>query len=328
MQNNSYLLRRDLPEPAGDDGRSRRSYVRRASVAIERAVRRHRVITRGRFDLCHVHTINQFTDVVALDLVRRRVPSLVLSVHNVLPHNPRLPVAGDRKSLTLVYEKAARLIVAHETLRDQLECDFGIDAERIAVLPFPVQPVENLVHAEVDTPVILFFGTFRESKGVSVLLASIRKLAHERDVRFHFAGRGEAQIESAIRHAARKDHRVIAEIGYIEPDRKDALFREATLAVMPYVSFLAQSGVLQDAYAYQVPVLVSDVGALGLSVSAEGSGWVVPPGDPSILAEAIRTALHDAPARAVARTRIKEVARDRPPDIIGSRLRSLYDEIK
>src|SRR5215211_7916726 len=69
------------------------------------------------------------------------------------------------------------------------------------------------------------------------------------------------------------------------------LFEQSSLVVLPYTSFSAQSGVLHDALAYGLPVVVTDVGALGESVRRWGIGQVVPPDDDAALAGAIREML-------------------------------------
>ena len=76
------------------------------------------------------------------------------------------------------------------------------------------------------------------------------------------------------------------------------LFGRSSLVVLPYTSFAAQSGVLHQALTYALPVVVSDVGALGESVRRWGVGEVVPPGDERALAWAIEQVLDPGRYRA------------------------------
>jgi glycosyltransferase involved in cell wall biosynthesis len=69
------------------------------------------------------------------------------------------------------------------------------------------------------------------------------------------------------------------------------LFEQSSLVVLPYTFFAAQSGVLHDAIAHRLPVVSTDVGALGNSVRHWGIGRVVPPSDDAALAGAIREML-------------------------------------
>ena len=57
------------------------------------------------------------------------------------------------------------------------------------------------------------------------------------------------------------------------------MFSRASWVLLPYVSFHSQSGVLADAYTYRVPLVVTDVGAIGPTVRSDGTGFVVPPGE-------------------------------------------------
>jgi glycosyltransferase involved in cell wall biosynthesis len=95
--------------------------------------------------------------------------------------------------------------------------------------------------------------------------------------------------------------------------------------VQPYTSFASQSAVLQDAYAHHVPLVVSDVGALGETVREDLSGWIVPPGDPATLAETLLAAIRDAGARARASGAMARVAAARTPELVGVQLRAVYE---
>jgi glycosyltransferase involved in cell wall biosynthesis len=174
-------------------------------------------------------------------------------------------------------------------------------------------------------PAVLFFGTFRRNKGVPVLLRAIEALRDLPDVRFHFAGRGAEDVEAMVREAAGRDPRITAEIGFASHERKHELYRGASLIVLPYTSFASLSGVMRDAYSFRVPLVVTDVGALGEEVREEGIGWVVPPGDPDALSRALAEALQDPEARRRASERLLAEGRSRSHEAVGRALRDLYE---
>ena len=60
----------------------------------------------------------------------------------------------------------------------------------------------------------------------------------------------------------------------------------ADLLVLPYVS-ATQSGIVQVAYAYDRPVVSTNVGGLPEVVREGETGFLVPPSDPEALAEAV-----------------------------------------
>ena len=113
------------------------------------------------------------------------------------------------------------------------------------------------------------------------------------------AGAGDADVEAQVAKLAIGDPRVVAEIGYAPLARKRELFRAADAVVLPYTSFASQSGVLHDAYGHGLPVVVSDVGALGPTVAEDRSGIAVRPGDHERLGWAIQEVLQSDRARQV-----------------------------
>jgi len=323
----SLDLRRDLPEPAGES-RSPASGWRRAKVALVRAQGRAAAVKRDDFDIAHIHTYNMFTDWLALRLLRRRCRTIVLSVHNVRPHKRRAPRVIESWLHRVGYHACDHIIVADQVLQDQLVEDFRLPVSRISVIPLAIQPVPETNSAVASEPrEFLFFGTFRHNKGIDELLTATRSLGRELDIVVRFAGRGEPDLEDLVRDAAASDPRVIAEIGWVHPDRQTQLFQKAWAVVLPYTSFDAQSGVLRDAYAYQVPVVVTDIGALGRSVRDDRSGWVVRPGDTEGLTGAMTSAALDVAKRAEYVESLKPLSATSTFEAIGIRTRSLYDEI-
>jgi len=82
---------------------------------------------------------------------------------------------------------------------------------------------------------------------------------------------------------------------YISDDEALALFRAASLLVLPYRD-ATQSALVAAAYYFGLPAIVSDAGALAEYVVPGETGWIIPPADPAALAGALVAALGD-PAR-------------------------------
>jgi glycosyltransferase involved in cell wall biosynthesis len=298
----------------------------RATTYLRRARLRRRAVRTGGFDVAHVMYLNPFTDAFDLASLGRRV-ALVSTVHDVVPHHRRMPERAQHALLLRLYRSAGTLVVHHPSVGEQLVEGYGVDPARVVYVPPDVPVVDRVASAGAadGRRRVLFFGTFRRNKGVAEYLAAIERLRDLPDVRFVFAGRGFDDIERLVRDAAARDSRIEAEIGYVTPARKDELHAQADLVVLPYTSFASQSGVLLDAYAHRVPLVVTDVGALGATVRADGTGWVVPPGDPAQLADAVAGALGDDGGRAAAAHAAETIARDRTPAATGRRLRAVYE---
>ncbi len=74
--------------------------------------------------------------------------------------------------------------------------------------------------------------------------------------------------------------------GFVPDDTVEDYFLAADLAVLPYVS-ATQSGIIQIAYNYDLPVVTTNVGGLPEVVRDGETGFIVPPEDSAGLAAAI-----------------------------------------
>jgi glycosyltransferase involved in cell wall biosynthesis len=318
------LLRRDLPDVRRDLRPSTRWLASRAGTYAGRAWRRERAASGLKPDLCHLHYVNRFTDWL---LPRRRGVPLVMSVHDVTPHDVRLPRQAERTLLAATYRRADALIVHHPWLRKRLLSAFEVDERRIHVVPHQVFAYDDDEPAPPPKhPCALFFGALRSNKGIDVLLSALAGIPEE--ITVCVAGRGDAAIEKQLLEAAAADPRLHVEIDHVSTSRKAELFRKASLVVLPYTSFASQSGVLHDAYAQGRPVIASDVGALGETVREDGTGVILPPGDAAALSRAIESLLSNPDALARHADRALAIRRDRSPRVIGLQLRELYDRVK
>jgi glycosyltransferase involved in cell wall biosynthesis len=320
-----------LPWLPGVDERADEGSIRwaasRARTYLSRMRVRSSTVKHQAVDVAHVIYLNPFIDAMSLPSIARRVP-LVSSVHDVVPHQRRMPAGLQRRALEREYAAAGALVVHHDWVRRRLLEEFDLDPTRIHHVPAQVIPASPVAAVASDgPPEVLFFGTFRRNKGIDVLLEAIDRIPPEIECRFVLAGRGFADVEEAVREAAARDPRVVAEIGYATAVRKAELYARAHVNVLPYTAFESQSGVLQDAYANRVPLIVADVGALGEIVRDEGSGWVVAPRDPDALAAAIVTSILDPAARSGFGAAMTRIAEERSPANAGARLRAVYEAV-
>jgi glycosyltransferase involved in cell wall biosynthesis len=184
---------------------------------------------------------------------------------------------------------------------------WGVPAEVIDVIPhgmdqIPVtmekQQARARLNIDRDAQVMLFFGSIRDNKGLDVMIEAMANVvqAHPQAL-LVVAGMPKRDVDfdrylRLIENSGVKE-RVQLFIRFIAQDEVDAFFAAADLPVMPYTKFEAQSGVLLRAYGHRLPVVVSNVGAMGESVQTDGVGLVVPPGDSSALSAAICSMLGD-----------------------------------
>ena len=309
---------------------TRRWLVSRATTYPIRAVRRQQAVAKGRFDIAHVIYLNYFTDGLSLARLAKKVP-LVCTVHDVLPHQSRVPARLERGLLAAQYRSAGTIVVHHPSVGVRLTQEFDVDPGRIHFVPWAVplvghaQPVATDVPPRSDAEIctILMFGTLRRNKGVDVLLKAM-DLIDSQSIRLVIAGRGFSDIEAQVTAAAHRDPRIRAEIRYLTGPEKDALYRQADLVVLPYSTFSSQSAVLHDAYSHKLPVIVTDVGALGDAVREDQTGWVIGANSVEQLATALEHAASAVDARAIFSNASARVAAERSPAVVATTLLALY----
>ncbi len=137
-----------------------------------------------------------------------------------------------------------------------------------------------------STKVLLFFGYVREYKGLSVLLKAMGKLPE--DYQLLVVGEfydDREKYEPGLEHL-RKQGKLILVDRYVANEEVGFFFGAADLMVAPYLS-ATQSGVIQVAHGFGMPVVASRVGGIPDVVTEGKTGFLVEPGNSNELAEKI-----------------------------------------
>lgn len=226
--------------------------------------------------------------------IKRDTPARALFLcHNVFPHERLTFPGGPRLEEWLIgraFAEAEGFLVHSERLGEQVR-----RFNRRAQLRRVYHPSYDFF-SEWDSPAaeakgparLLFFGNIRPYKGLGVFLEALQRISGRLD--FQAVVAGEFYVDP-------KPYREMAERGglgervvwldhYVENPRVPALFRSADVVVLPYLR-ATQSGVVPLAYQFERPVIASDVGGLSEVVRDGETGYLVPPGDPSALADRI-----------------------------------------
>jgi len=248
--------------------------------------------------ILHLQLVTPIYDQFLLSLLPRET-RVVMTVHDVLPHESSLKEAP--RFLRRVYLRCDSLIVHSEANRRTLIDNFSANAAAIHVIPHGVADRDIAVFKNVarrdcgiptDAFTILFFGSLRPDKGLSVLFdAMVMLVQQDPRIRLIVAGAPSRSVPASwMRHTVRDlgiESRVELRLDWISNELASQLFAVSDLVVLPYTHFDSQSGVLTQAYQFRIPLIVSDVGSLGETVRHDLSGLVVPPGDPGMLAQAV-----------------------------------------
>jgi glycosyltransferase involved in cell wall biosynthesis len=218
----------------------------------------------------------------------------VLTAHDVLPREPR---PGQLAATRRLLDKMDAVVVHSEhgaaRLRDELE----LDPERVHVIPHGAfDYLTRLPHeqplppelAEVDKPVVLFFGLLRPYKGVELLIEAFHDIE---DAELWIVGMPRMPLEPLRELASQVRGTVRFVPRFIEDAEMPAFFRRADVVVLPYRE-IDQSGVLYSAMAFGKPMIVTSVGGFQ-EVAQKGAARAVSPNAPRELAAAIRELLDD-----------------------------------
>jgi glycosyltransferase involved in cell wall biosynthesis len=225
--------------------------------------------------------------------VKRRVSAPVVYLcHNVLPHDRSLV---DRSLARWGLGAAdAFLLQSREDMRSLQELVPGAVA---SVHPHPtysqfatLSTTRERARQElgVEGRVLLFFGLVRAYKGLSNLLRAFALVSQRLPATLLVVGEfydDRAPYDDLIASLGIGD-RVRVVDRYIPDEDVATYFSAADLVVLPYQS-ATQSGIVQTAFAFARPVVVTAVGGLPDVVSDGVTGYVVPPEDPPALAAAV-----------------------------------------
>lgn len=231
---------------------------------------------------------------VFLAVMKLRRKAIVITIHNVLPH--------ERASLFVAFTRILCRFADAYIVRGRRNCEefsrvYGIPLDRIFDVPHAIAPAalpsEGAAYARKelglheDSKTILFFGIIRPYKGLETLLRAFKEVSES--------------IPGAVLVVAGKPwtdwppyEKLIEELGiggrvslfldYVPEERVPLLFAASDIAVLPYTHFNAQSGVGARTVSRGTPLIVSDVGDLPHDVYYDRR-WIVPPEDSRALAQ-------------------------------------------
>ncbi|MDE2996386.1 MAG: glycosyltransferase [Bacteroidota bacterium] len=212
-------------------------------------------------------------------------------VHNATPHE-RQPFSAplSRRFLT----RCTRVVALSETVRRDLAAigiREGVDVRHHPTYDQFGDGMDRMKACEQlglppDRRVMLFFGLVRHYKGVDILVDALSRM--QSDALLIVAGEwyeDRAKVDAMIRAQGLAD-RVRLVDRYIPDPEVGAYFSAADVVVQPY-RHATQSGVVQTAFHFGCPVVVSGVGGLPEMVEHGTEGLVVAPEDPEALAAAL-----------------------------------------
>lgn len=225
-----------------------------------------------------------FLDYIFLRIYKIFAKQIVFTAHNLVPHD-----SGKRmkKKCSQYYKFVDKIVVHENNAKRQLVDSFGIDEDKIFVIPHGIlklrvndEHVNDLVvdfkkKYHIDNKIVIgALGTQGFYKGTDLIrdaYLNSSKLLNKNDVVFLIAGKGDVFNES-FKMSAYKNFIVIDK--YLTEDEFEAYMKLVDVLFLPYRK-ISQSGVLLTALEKEIPFAVTPVGGLIEPFSIARVGWVI-----------------------------------------------------
>ncbi len=261
------------------------------------------------FDFDVVHGHDWLVAVAADHLAKRFRCPLVVTIHATeygrhqgwVDNHPQSHIHGVERWMA---NRAERVVTCSAYMRDHVADIYGLEEDRIAVVPNGIDPTELEPVADLDSlrarfaapgeRLILLVGRLVYEKGFQLAIEAMPSLIEQLgDVRFLVAGSGTAEDELKRQASELGLDGHGAFLGWIGDDLLHSLYRIADLTVVP--SLYEPFGLVAlEAMASGCPCIVADTGGLREIVPPDDRvGLRFDGGDPEHLATMVERLLTD-----------------------------------
>ena len=232
---------------------------------------------------------------------------IIGSLHNQYSHFLQTVEHGDLYAAMIrrYFNQADRIIAVSQGIAQDLSENFGVRPELIAVIPNPVdldqirtlaeEPITEHCWFSEELPICLFVGRLSAQKGVEYLLQAMALARPLKKFRCVIIGDGEKRSEL---EALVKQLKLTEDIAFLGRQSNPFKFmHRATCFVLPSI-VEGLPYVIPEAMACGCPIIATDCAPGVRELLGESQrGLLVPPKDPTTLAEAMLKILQDAEFR-------------------------------
>ena len=231
---------------------------------------------------------------VAKRIIKKSDAVIMAICDNVIPHEKR-------QLDTLLTKRFFGFIDSFVVLSKKVEDELlsFVPEAKYKYSPHPIYsifgdaPSQKQAKAELNIStkkVLMFFGLIREYKGLDILIHAMEEIKDKLE-NFTLLIVGECygdekKYTDLINNAGITDN-VQCHFSFIPDNEVGKYFSASDVIVLPYKT-ASQSGIVQIAYHYDTPVIVSNVGGLPEIVDEGKTGFCVEP-NPGSFADAIRS---------------------------------------
>lgn len=225
--------------------------------------------------------------------LRQHGTRVITILDNLIPHERR---PGDLALLRYFMKRNDGFIAMSKTVERDLR-QFLPEA-RYRLKPHPLYdhfgPAISATEARAklglphDKRLVLFFGFIRDYKGLDTLIRATQFLSDEYCVVIAGEMYGDFAKYDRIIDEAQVRSRCKLFIRYIDDTEVPDFFSAAEVCVLPYKS-ATQSGIVQIAFNFNLPVIATDVGGLAEMIEDNVTGLILRAQEPQALAQLIES---------------------------------------
>jgi glycosyltransferase involved in cell wall biosynthesis len=203
-----------------------------------------------------------------LEFCHKRGSKIVLTVHDLLPHD-----TGETHKQTFdsLYRMADRLICHSDHIKERLRAEFSVPDEKISVIPhgpffFDVAPTgedqsRQVSERQPGRVLVLWQGIIFPYKGVDLLLRAWQRVeAEDDDCRLAIVGTGAPELLEQIREQVKSLglKRVKLDLRFVSTQQLVEIYRTAEVVVYPYRA-ITTSGAIATGLALGKTIVASDL---------------------------------------------------------------------
>jgi glycosyltransferase involved in cell wall biosynthesis len=235
-------------------------------------------------------------DLWFVQFCRRRGAKLVLTVHDLLPHDTG---EAHKQIFRELYRMVDGIICHSGNINTRLQAEFSVPQEKIAVIPhgpffydLPATNSEQTLrsfHLESGKLLVLWQGIIFPYKGIDLLLNAWQHIeASSGDVSLLIVGTGAPEFAEQIRDQISRlglKH-VQLHLRFISTEELVALYRAADIVVYPYRA-ITTSGALATGLALGKTIVASDLPVFRELLTDRENALLVDPNNSVELAAAL-----------------------------------------
>lgn len=221
----------------------------------------------------------------------------IYTVHDYLPHSGEVRGSGYQYKFymkVITSLKTHRFLLLSNKMMNEFIEYYKVPKDNCRYIlfgPFNCYKKFEKLETKEEAFTILYFGRISAYKGIEYLVEATKIVSKEiPQIKTIIAGSGEFYFDISD---IRDDNRFEIHNYYINNQQLADYIRRCSIVVCPYTD-ATQSGVVMTAYAFNKPVIVTDVGSFREYIIEGETGLIVPPRNAEALAEAIKKLLNNS----------------------------------